>query len=79
MVKIKLLKDYLNKQVGQVIAVNRNIAHGLIESGVAVLGTHGYANRMMSAETKSEVAKDVEDMEDTEDVKKTKKFSYKTK
>ena len=45
MQKIQYIKSYNNKRVGDADAVCNNVAHGLIEAGVAIL----YRNRMFRA------------------------------
>lgn len=53
MVKIKLLAEHAGKQAGEVIEVTRNVAHGLIERGIATLGgVKTYSNKMMTTETR---------------------------
>lgn len=39
MVKVKLLKEYQDKRVGEIVEVSNNEAHTLIEEGVARLLT----------------------------------------
>jgi len=56
MQKIKYIKNYLGKKIGEIEVVSNNIAHGLIERGVAVLYSAkkiitGYADKMMRPET----------------------------
>jgi len=47
-------KDYKNYKAGEIVAVENNIAHGLIEKGIAVLYTKGLfrasRDKMMRAE-----------------------------
>ena len=45
MQKIKYIKSYNGKRAGDIDVVGNNIAHGLIESNVAIL----YVNRMFKA------------------------------
>jgi len=42
MQKIQYLRNYKNKKAGEIDFVSNNVAHGLVEEGVAVL----YINRM---------------------------------
>jgi len=67
MQKIQYIKNYKNKKAGDTELVGNNIAHGLIENGVAIL----FRNHLMRSP--------VDKMMRAEEPKKREKKRYRTK
>ena len=60
MQKITFIKNYNNYRIGDTTTVSNNVAHGLIEKEIAILGSRGFGifrapvDKMMRTEKRSE-------------------------